>query len=127
VTEPLRTRARRDDRGSAEHALVIVSTLTLVMLVMHASLFWYGQIVATRAAHQALDEARVLNGTEAAGEGMGGQLLDQTGVLVNPTVSVTRTDTDATATVQGEALSMLPGLTLTVTATASGPVERIEP
>ena len=121
------TRARRDDRGSAEHALVIVSTLTLVMLVMHASLFWYGQIVATRAAHQALDEARVLNGTEAAGEDIGGQLLDQTGVLVNPTVSVTRTDTDATATVQGEALSMLPGLTLTVTATASGPVERIDP
>ena len=106
---------------------MIVSTLTLVMLVMHASLFWYGQIVATRAAHQAHDEARVLNGTEAAGEDIGGQLLNQTVVLVNPTVSVTRTDTDATATVQGEALSMLPGLTLTVTATASGPVERIDP
>lgn len=123
----LRTRTRRDDRGSAEHALVIVSTLTLVMLVMHASLFWYGQIVATRAAHQALDEARVLNGTEAAGEELAGQLLAQTGVLESATVSVSRTDTDATATVQGEALSMLPGLTLTVTATASGPVERVEP
>jgi hypothetical protein len=123
----LRTRARRDDRGSAEHALVIVSTLTLVMLVMHASLFWYGQIVATRAAHQALDEARVLNGTEAAGEELAGQLLAQTGVLESATVSVSRTDTNATATVQGQALSMLPGLTLTVTATASGPVERVEP
>ena len=123
----LRTRARRDDRGSAEHALVIVSTLTLVMLVMHASLFWYGQIVATRAAHQALDEARVLNGTEAAGEELAGQLLAQTGVLESATVEVSRTDTDATATVQGQALSMLPGLTLTVTATASGPVERVEP
>ena len=123
----LRTRARRDDRGSAEHALVIVSTLTLVMLVMHASLFWYGQIVATRAAHQALDEARVLNGTEAAGEQLAGQLVAQTGVLESATVSVSRTDTDATATVQGQALSMLPGLTLTVTATASGPVERVEP
>lgn len=123
----LRTRARRDDRGSAEHALVIVSTLTLVMLVMHASLFWYGQIVATRAAHQALDEARVLNGTEAAGEELAGQLLAQTGVLESATVSVSRTDTDAAATVQGQALSMLPGLTLTVTATASGPVERVEP
>jgi hypothetical protein len=123
----LRTRARRDDRGSAEHALVIVSTLTLVMLVMHASLFWYGQIVATRAAHQALDEARVLHGTEAAGEELAGQLLAQTGVLESATVSVSRTDTDATATVQGQALSMLPGLTSTVTATASGPVERVEP
>jgi hypothetical protein len=122
-----RTRGPRDDRGTAEHALVIVSTLTLVMLVMHASLFWYGQIVATRAAHQALDEARVLNGTEAAGEQLGGQLLAQTGVLESATVSVSRTDTDATATVQGQALSMLPGLTLTVTASASGPVERVEP
>jgi hypothetical protein len=123
----LRARVRRDDRGTAEHALVIVSTLTLVMLVMHASLFWYAQIVATRAAHQALDEARVLNGTEAAGEDMAGQLLSQTGVIDGATVSVSRTDTDATATVQGESLSMLPGLSLTVTATASGPVERVEP
>jgi hypothetical protein len=123
----MRTRARRDDRGVADHALVILPTLTLIMLVMHASLFWYGQIVATRAAHQGLDQARVLNGSAADGEAIAGQLLAQTGVLEGAHVSATRTDTDATVTVEGQALSMLPGVSLTVTATASGPVERLDP
>ncbi|HKE76056.1 MAG TPA: hypothetical protein VKB57_20730, partial [Acidimicrobiales bacterium] len=74
---------------------MIVSTLTLIMLILHASLFWYGQIVATRAADQALDEARVLNGTAASGQDLGDQLVAQTGVLHNATVKVTRTDTHA--------------------------------
>ena len=123
----LRTRARRDDRGVADHALVILPTLTLIMLVMHASLFWYGQIVATRAAHQGLEQARVLNGSAADGEAIAAQLVDQTGVLNDAQVTATRTATDATVTVEGHALSMLPGISLTVTATTSGPVERIDP
>jgi hypothetical protein len=121
------TRIRRDDRGVADHALVILPTLTLIMLVMHAALFWYGQIVATRAAHLGLDQARVVNGSAAEGEDVAAQLLAQTGVLDGAQVSATRDATDATVTVEGQSLSMLPGVSLTVTATASGPVERVEP
>lgn len=123
----MRNRARNDDRGLAEVAVVIVPTLLLILLVMHAALFWYGQTVATRAAHHGLDQTRVLNGSTADGEAVAGQLLDQTGVLEGAQVSATRSATEATVTVTGQALSMLPGVSLTVTATASGPVERIEP
>lgn len=123
----MRTRAREDDRGLAELAVVIVPTLLLVLLVMHAALFWYGQTVATRAAHHGLDQTRVLNGSPADGEAVAAQLLDQVGVVEDPQVSASRSATDAAVTVTGQALSMLPGVSLTVTATASGPVERVEP
>jgi hypothetical protein len=116
-----------DDRGVAELAVVIVPTLLLVLLVLHAALFWYGQTVASRAAHHGLDQVRLLNGNAADGKAVAGQLLEQTGVLEDPEVSATRTATEATVTVTGQALGMLPGVSLTVTATASGPVERIEP
>ena len=118
---------RRDDRGVAEMAVVIVPTLLLILLVLHAGLYWWGQSVATRAAHHGLDQARVLNGSAADGEAVAWQLLDQTGVLNGPQVSASRGAAEATVTVSGETLSMVPGVSLTVTATASGPVERIEP
>jgi hypothetical protein len=123
----VRTRARHDERGLAELAVVIVPTLLLVLGVMHAALFWYGQAVATRAAHHGLDQTRVLGGSPADGEAVALQLLDQTGVLDSPQVAASQSATQATVTVTGQALSMLPGVSLSVTATASGPVERIEP
>lgn len=106
---------------------MILPTLTLILLVMHAALFWYGQIVATRAAHLGLDQTRVVNGSAAEGEALAGQLLAQTGVLQGAQVSATRSATDATVTVEGQSLAMLPGVSLTVTAVASGPVERVDP
>ena len=120
-------RIRHDDRGVAESAVVIVGVLMLVMLVLTAALFWYGQVVATRAAHQGLEQTRLLNGSPASGEALAGQFIDQTGVIANAEVTASRTATQATVTVQGDALSMVPGLSLTVRATASGPVERLEP
>lgn len=107
--------------------MAIVGVLLLVMLVLHASLYWYGQVVATRAAHQGLEQARVLNGSAEEGEAIAGQLLDQTGVVADPEVTASRTATQASVTVTGEALSMVPGVSLPVTATATGPVERLEP
>jgi len=123
----LRSRARSDDRGVADHALVILPTMALIMLVMHGALFWYGQIVATRAAHHGLEQVRVLDGTAGDGEAIAIQLLAQTGVVTDAHVTATRTDTDATVTVEGQSLSMLPGVSLTVSATAAGPVERLDP
>lgn len=117
----------RDDRGVAELAVVIVPTLLLILLVLHVGIYWWGQTVATRAAHHGLDQARVLDGSAADGEAVAWQLLDQTGVLTGPQVSASRSATEATVTVSGQTLSILPGVSLTVTATASGPVERIEP
>lgn len=117
----------RDDRGVAQDAPAIVGVLLLMMLVLHASMFWYAQVIATRAAHAALEQARVLDGSAAAGESLALQLVDQTGVVANPSVTVVRTATDATVTVEGETLSMIPGVSMNVTATAAGPVERVEP
>ena len=123
----IRSRIRSDDRGVAESAVAIVGVLMLVMLVLSAALFWYGQVVVTRAAHQGLEQTRLLNGSPGSGEALASQFVDQTGVVTNPQISASRSPTQATVTVEGEALSMIPGVTLTVSATASGPVERLEP
>ena len=123
----LRARVRADDRGVAELAVVVVGVLTLTMLVLSAALYCYGQVVVTRAAHHGLEQTRLLDGSTASGEAIANQFLDETGVVSDPYVTATRSETEATVTVEGDALSMLPGLSITVSATATGPVERLEP
>ena len=121
------TRRARGDRGAAELAAVIGVTLILILLVLQVGLYMWGQSVATRAAHHGLDQTRVFNGSAADGEAVAWQLLDQTGVLTGRQVAASRTESEATVTVSGEPLKVVPGLSMTITATASGPVERIEP
>ncbi|HTZ44892.1 MAG TPA: hypothetical protein VMB79_13600 [Jatrophihabitans sp.] len=110
-------------------AQVVIAMLLLVVLVLgivQVALTAYANHIAQGAAEQALDAARVLDGTTADGQAQANQVLAQlaTGPLVDAQVTVTRTATSVTVTITGRAERVWLGPALPVHATASGPIEQ---
>ena len=108
---------------------VFPACLALVLLVVQAALIAHAHNVAGAAAQEGLRQARLYDGTPAAGRLSAQQFLTQTGsgLLTAATVEVTRTPDTATVQIRGRALSLLPGLHPTVEAVAVGPTERFVP
>ena len=52
---------------------------------------------------------------------------DGTGAVTNPAVTVTRTAGSVTVTVTGESPAVIPGLTQSVSATSTSPIEEFKP
>ena len=98
----------RSERGSTSVQMVILMpVLFLVMFLgLQAALFYHARTVAIAAAQQ---------GARAGGSD----------VLENASVTGSRTATEATVTVQGAALSVIPGWSPIVQQSATVPVERI--
>jgi len=113
----------RDDRGEvAANTVVFVAVLALFFLVIEAGVVFTAQEVARGAARQALDAARLEDGTAADGEALAEQYLAQTNLLQDTDVSVVRDADTVTVTVTGDAWSPSPiGVSVTMTA----PVERV--
>lgn len=123
----------RGDRGAgAVEVVIAVPLLMLIILVIvQFAVVWYAHAVAQATAEEALAVARLQGGTAAAGQQRAAQVLGQIGsaALVGPRVSVTRTAVSATVQVHAtvERVVPLPGLSLPVTVTVTGPVERFVP
>jgi hypothetical protein len=96
-----------------------------VFFCVQFGMWFHGRQVAASAAQHAVDAARVEQGTAVAGEATGQEYLDQVGGLDTATVTVNRSSETVTATVSGEAPSILGFLHVAVTVTVTGPVERI--
>lgn len=127
----LRARARgRDERGSVSLELVVVFPVVILIIfgVIQGALYYHARSVALAAAQEGLRAARAETGTAPAGGQAAQQFLTAAGgssVMTGATVTPTRTATDASVTVRGQALSVLPGIPgLPVTQTAAGPIER---
>lgn len=124
---------RLGDRGAgAAEVVIAVPLLMLIILMIVQFAVWYHAVsVAQATAEEALAAARVQGGSAAAGQQRASQVLGQVGdaVLVGPQVSVTRTAATTTVQVHGtaERVVPLPGLSLPVTVTVTGPVERFVP
>lgn len=115
-------RRRFDDGGEvAANTVVFVAVLALFFLVVQAGVVYSAHQVARGAARQALDAARVADGTPADGEALAERYLDKTNVLHNAEVTVTRTAATVTATVTGDAWSPRP---IAITVTMTAPVEQ---
>jgi hypothetical protein len=100
-----------------------------ILLALFASIqtaTWFiARSVALTAAQEATTAQRAYNAPDRAGQERANEFLRRTGDwLANPTVVVTRTGDRVTATVTGQALSLIPGVRLTVRQTASGSVDR---
>lgn len=126
----LRARVRgRDDRGSMSLELVIVFPAVLLIIggVIQAGLYYHARNLALAAAQEGLRAARVENGTAGAGGQRAREFLGAAGgdVITAISITPTRTATDARITVSGRSLGILPGVSLPVSQTAAGPVERI--
>ena len=126
---PTRRRAREDGTVSAELVIVMPVLMMLVMLVVQFALWQHAQHVAEAAAQRGAETARVEGGTDAQGRDVAQSAIRQIGggLLVSPSVSISRNAGVVTVQVSGTAQPVVPFLSLGVSATAQGPVERFVP
>lgn len=119
------------DRGAATTEVVLVTPvlLLLVMLVIQFGLWYHAQHVAQAAADEGARAAKVETATAQDGIAGANAFLDQSSSrLINDrNVDATRTLDVATVTVTGHVTSVIPGFDLTVSASATDPVERFRP
>ena len=125
-----KARRRRGAAGSATVEFVICATVMVLLLlvVVQVALFFHARAVATTAARQGVDRVRVLNGSVGDGVGTANAFLTQAGGgLERRGVHASRSATTASVTVEGEVVSVVPGVRLPIDVTVSAPVERITP
>ena len=110
--------------------VVVPALLLLVTLVVQLGLFFYAQRTALSAATEGLRAARTQE-VPAVGRVAGEQraaahlaAISGTDLLSDVAVSVASDGTTAQVTVSGRAVPLLPGLSLPVSETVAGEVER---
>ena len=123
-------RALRTERGSVsiEMVLLMIGLFTLLFLGLEAGLYYHARSVAIAAAQEGAREAGSQNGSQASGIAAAQQFLSQAGgpgVIVNTHVIGARTGTTATVTVTGDSMSVIPGVNVSITQSATVPVERL--
>ncbi|MGW3681242.1 TadE/TadG family type IV pilus assembly protein [Streptomyces prasinus] len=124
-------RGRRwaDDRGDASIQMAIVYPFVLLaaIAVIQASMWYYARQIALTAAREGVTAARAYQASPADGVAQAREVLGRTAgdSLRSPAVTVGSTGERIRIQVSGTAQSMIPGIPgLTITQSASGPVER---
>jgi Flp pilus assembly protein TadG len=114
---------------SLQLAVIFPVVLTLLLLSVQAGLFFHARHVARAAANEGLRAARLYGHTAVDGQAAAAQLLRQSGgdLISDEQVTATRDTSTASVSVTGQAISLLPGVSLNVSETSSGPVERFTP
>ncbi len=118
------------DRGSSTVEFVIASAamVLLLLMVVQVGVWYHTRAVAQTAARHGLDHVRTINGSPSEGIDVASEFLDQSGGgLENRNVDATRTAAVSSVTVSGQVVSILPGVSFTVSVTVDAPTERIEP
>lgn len=111
-----------------EFVICATVMVLLLLVVVQVALYFHARAVATTAARQGLDHVRVVDGSIGDGVGTANAFLAQTGGgLERRGVSASRSATRASVTVEGEVVSVVPGVQLPIEVTVSAPVERITP
>lgn len=121
-----------DERGAMSLAQVVITApalLFLLMLIVQFGLMFHARNIAEQAAQEGAAVARRFDGTTAQGREKALQLLTSVGegTLKNRDVTANRTADTATITVTGTVVSVVPGFSLSVSESASGPVEKYVP
>ncbi|MFI6321598.1 TadE/TadG family type IV pilus assembly protein [Nonomuraea sp. NPDC050556] len=118
----------RNDRGSAplEAAVVYPVALLLILLVVNTALYFHARNIALSAAQEGLRVGRAHGSSTGAGQGAAQRVISQVGssFLLGPSVSVSRTGDTFEVEVRGEAISLVPLLTLKVEQVARAPIEK---
>ncbi|WP_457255908.1 TadE family protein [Pedococcus sp. P5_B7] len=118
------------DRGSTSIQMVLLmpALFAVMFLGMQGALIYHARNVALAAAQEGVRTAAAVGGSGAVGAHDAYAFVTAAGgddVLKAPRVASSRGTTNATVTVTGRSLSVIPGWTPTVTQSASAPVERI--
>lgn len=118
----------RDDRGAVAAAVAVMPMVLLLFFTVMQISFWYhGRSVATAAAHHALEAARSYQSTTGDGEAAANEFLAMAGGVESAEPHVQFVDGGETVevTVEAQPVSVVPGLTKSITVTLRGPVERL--
>jgi Flp pilus assembly protein TadG len=129
MTAPVRVRDERGASSVVETVLVAPALLLTLMLIVQFGLYFHAANVAENAAQEGAAAGRQFDGSQAGAEERARRFLAGLGprMFSNRKVTATRTPENATVTVTGAVISLVPGLDLTVEESASGPVERYVP
>ncbi|MEU3855433.1 TadE family protein [Streptomyces sp. NPDC029554] len=124
-----RGRSWGDDRGDAAIQMAIVYPVVLLaaITVIQASMWYYARQIALTAAREGVAAARAYQASPGDGAARAREVLGRTAGDSLRSVSVTAGSTGERVRVEvsGRTQSMIPGLKgLTITQSASGPVER---
>jgi Flp pilus assembly protein TadG len=133
-------RGRRTERGASVIELSIVAPvfLLLIFTLVQGALLLYARNIALSAAREGVSDVRLFQpdkytaGVEAALKQRIRSYVTTVGnqTLVEPRPEITYNadgDGRATVTVSGQAISLLPGMDLTVQRSASMEIEQFEP
>ena len=128
----------RDERGAnvLELAIIAPTLMALTFLLIQSALFMFGRAAALNAAEQGVSELRLIQpqvyrpdmcatfetNTETYAKKIAGN------TLLEPKATCTYDSADGivSITVEGHAVSLVPGLTFRTERTASGPIETFE-
>ena len=130
---------RRSERGasSLELAILAPTIMALIFVSIQTALWLYGRSVALNAAQEGVSRLRMVQPTqyspaigekvradiEAYAQQLGGNSLGDANV---DSPAYNDPEGQVSFTVTGETISLVPGLTLTVSRTATGPIEQFE-
>jgi len=121
--------AGRREAGQAaiQTAILLPVVLLLIIACIQATLWFAGRQVAVAAASEGARSAAAETGTVGTGQAAALQFATATGrgFLLVPRATVTRSETTASVTVTGSTQSLIAGWDLTITQTATMPVERL--
>ncbi|MDQ0366507.1 TadE family protein [Catenuloplanes indicus] len=128
---PVRARERlRSQRGASPIELAILMPVILFMLfgAIQIAAVYMARATALSAAQTAVGTQRLYDADEGSGRTRALAFIQTAGDwLTKPTVTVVVDDVNGVVScdVTGNALTVVPGWTITVTQSASGPIERV--
>ena len=117
----------RADRGagSVEVAVLAVVVLMLVFTIIQVGFYYHARKVAQSAARQGVDTGRQVGSSPGDGVAQAEKFLAKFGSVRGASVSSAgSTAEELHITVTGHVATLVPGLELTVTQDAHGPIER---
>jgi Flp pilus assembly protein TadG len=120
----------RDERGSVAVQMVFLmpALFAVMFLGVQGALYYHAREVALAAAQEGARETGSEDGTRESGMAAANGFLRNAGgsdVMTSTSVSGSRSTTTATITVTGKSMSVIPGWHVTVSQSASVPVERL--
>jgi Flp pilus assembly protein TadG len=120
-------RVRGRERGSASVEITLAAPLAilLLLLIVQYAMWAHATHIAQAAANTGVQAARVHGGSQQAGHADTQTVLDQMAgtVLTGTSVTVEVTAAEATVTVTGHAMAVIPGISVPVHASVTAPRE----
>lgn len=127
MTTPIRSRCR-GQRGNAalQTAVLAPAMLVIAGIIIQGALWYHARDVAIAAAEEGARVSAAQDGTSAAGRSAASSFAGRTGAgfFKVSSIAATRSATSTTVVVEGESMVLVPGLHLTISQSATLPVER---